>query len=127
MEKINYNGPYTGDLNDGKVIYYKNNDEECLKNYVWYSGKLWRIVAIYPDGKMKLVTENNMTAIAWNAANNTNYENSYIDQWLTREFLPTLYDPDNKIIVPAMEAEWNIQMTTATTDPYDLVCTTCSQ
>jgi len=81
MEKINYNGPYTGDLNDRKVIYYKNNDEECLKNYVWYSGKLWRIVAIYQDGK---------------------------------------------IIVPATEAEWNIQMTTATTDPYDLVCTTCS-
>ena len=68
-------------------------------NYVWYSGKLWRIVAINSDGTIKLVTQGNMTSIAWSIESetvdgtttyNTVYENSQIHNWLKNEFLPTL-------------------------------------
>ncbi len=114
MQKIDYSGPYTGSLNDGKVVYYMENDESCLKNYVWYSGKLWRIVAIYPNGMMKLVTENPMTAIYFES--NTTFNGSYIDNWLTNEFLPTLYNKENIVV---QNAEWNVKrMTSATIDPY---------
>jgi len=60
-------------------------------NYVWYSGKLWRIVSINSDDTIKLVTQGNMTSIAWNTTDtNTVYENSQIHNWLKNEFLPTI-------------------------------------
>ena len=68
---------------DADVIYYTGTDENCLKNYVWYSGKLWRIVAIYPNGMMKLVTENNMTTIQFGST--VTFDGSWMDQWLSQE------------------------------------------
>ena len=68
-------------------------------NYVWYSGKLWRIVSINSDDTIKLVTQGNMTSIAWSIESetvegtttyNTVYENSQIHNWLKNEFLPTI-------------------------------------
>ena len=68
-------------------------------NYVWYSGKLWRIVSINSDNTIKLVTQGNMTTIAWSIESetvdgtttyNTVYENSQIHNWLKNEFLPTI-------------------------------------
>ncbi len=98
---------------DADVIYYAGNDESCLKNYVWYSGKLWRIVAIYPNGMMKLVTENNMTTIQFGST--VTFDGSWMDQWLSQEFLPTLYNNTNIVV---QNAEWNVKETTADTDPY---------
>ena len=100
---------------DADVIYYTGNDESCLKNYVWYSGKLWRIVAIYPNGMMKLVTENPMTAI--NFGSTVTFDGSWVDQWLSEEFLPTLYNNKNIII---SNAEWNVTTDDSSTpsDPY---------
>ena len=98
---------------DADVIYYTGNDESCLKNYVWYSGKLWRIVAIYPNGMIKLVTENPMTTIHFGST--INFNGSWMDQWLSQEFLPTLYNNENIIV---QNAEWNVKETTLTTDPY---------
>ena len=104
----------------GNVTYFTGAEdsttEDCLTNYVWYSGKLWRITAIYPDGTMKLVTENPMTAIYWGATqSDVAFDNSYIDQWLNQEFLPTLYNYQNIIVE---NAEWNVTTTYATTAPY---------
>jgi len=68
-------------------------------NYLWYSGKLWRIVAINSDNTIKLVTQGNMTTIAWSIETetvndvityNTVYENSQIHNWLKNEFSQTL-------------------------------------
>ena len=103
---------FYGDI-DADVIYYTGNDENCLKNYVWYSGKLWRIVAIYPNGMMKLVTENPMTSILYGST--VTFAGSWMDQWLTQEFLPTLYNNENIVV---QNAEWNVKETAATTDPY---------
>ena len=73
---------------DGTRYVTGNKD---TSNYVWYSGKLWRIVSINGDNTIKLVTQGNMTSIAWNTTDtNTVYENSQIHNWLKNEFLPTL-------------------------------------
>ena len=98
---------------DADVIYYTGNDEDCLKNYVWYSGKLWRIVAIYPNGMIKLVTENPMTSIYFGST--VTFADSWMDQWLSQEFLPTLYNNTNIVV---QNSEWNVKETTADTDPY---------
>lgn len=107
----------------GNVTYFTGaENEDCLNNYVWYSGKLWRITAIYPDGTMKLVTENPMTAIYWGATqNDVAFNNSYMDQWLNQEFLQTLHNYQDIIV---QNAEWNVTETTATTDPYLLTNST---
>ena len=48
-------------------ITYISGSADCVDfNYLWYSGKMWRITAIYPDGAMKLVTDNNITSISFN-------------------------------------------------------------
>ena len=84
-------------------ITYLSGTNDCVDmNYVWYSGKLWRITAIYPDGAMKLVTENNITSIRYNASSQVNFytdENttSYMYQWLNEDFYDTLYNANNII------------------------------
>ncbi len=66
---------------------------QCSKNYVWYSGKLWRAVLKNDEtGAVKMVTDNAITTIPYNELNNPVFENSYMDQWLNQEFLPTLHD-----------------------------------
>ncbi len=88
-------------------ITYLSGTNDCVDmNYVWYSGKLWRITAIYPDGAMKLVTENNITSITFNVSTfnasgidfytNAN-DTSYVYQWLNEDFYDTLYNPTNFI------------------------------
>ena len=88
-------------------------------NYVWYSGKLWRITAIYPDGRMKIITENPITAIAWGS--NTTYEGSWMYQWLNEDFKDTLYNYQNII---DENATWNATMTSSTTKPAETTMVT---
>jgi len=89
-------------------IIYISGTKDCIDfNYVWYSGKLWRITAIYPDGSMKMITEGLMTTISYGSDYNfyTNEINtSYMYQWLNQEFLPTLYNNENIIVENAV---WN--------------------
>ena len=91
---------------DGTIYLSGNND--CIKfNYVWYSGKLWRITAIYPDGVLKLVTENAITSIPYGTDYNfyTNNNNkSYVYQWLNEDFLSTLANYRN---ILTNEKKWN--------------------
>ena len=77
---------------DGTRYVTGNND---TPNYVWYSGKLWRIVSINGDDTIKLVTQGNMTSIAWDTSStNTDYSTSQVRKWLNNEFLPTLANAD---------------------------------
>ena len=47
-------------------ITYISGTSECIDfNYVWYSGKLWRITAINSDGTMKMITDDTVTAISY--------------------------------------------------------------
>lgn len=90
-------------IEDG--ITYISGSKDCIDfNYLWYSGKMWRIVAIYPDGAMKLVTENNITSISFNDISETQMDfytdvnmPSYVYQWLNEDFYDTLYNASNFI------------------------------
>ena len=83
-------------------------------NFVWYSGKLWRVVAIYPDGAMKLVTENPITTIYWGS--NTTYNGSWVYQWLNEDFNDTLVNKDKTIDA---NKQWNATETTEQTKPAE--------
>ncbi len=110
-------------------ITYISGSKYCIKfNYVWYSGKMWRIVAIYNDGSMKLVTENNITTISYNYDSGERWfykeevdpetgevvvSKSYMYQWLNEDFLDTLVDYDEIIDTTKY---WNATMTNSGID-----------
>ena len=89
-------------------ITYISGSSDCIDfNYVWYSGKLWRITAIYPDGTMKMITDDAITTIVY--GENVNFyiddsNKSWIYQWLNEDFLSTLYNYKNIIVT---DASWN--------------------
>ena len=102
-------------------ITYVSGTRECINfNYVWYSGKLWRITAINDDGTVKMITEDYMTNISYETdtsssfydvskKNNASYTGSYMYQWLNEDFLNTLYNNENMIVE---NSTWNITQTT---------------
>ena len=96
---------------DDGIIYLSGSNDCIDMNYIWYSGKLWRITAIYPDGSMKLVTENSITTISFNGYGLVDFytnENtsSYMYQWLNEDFYDTLYNT-NSIVE---NIAWNYSM-----------------
>ena len=103
-------------------ITYLSGSQDCINfNYVWYSGKLWRITAINPDGTMKMMTDDNITTISYGSDANfydiskkddASYTGSYVYQWLNEDFLDTLYNYKNIIVE---DSTWNITATTKET------------
>ena len=74
-----------------------------LNNYVWYSGKMWRIVSYNTNDKtMKLVTDDVISIVTYHDELN-NYGESNIYTWLNVNFFRTLKNPDKYI----KKAEWN--------------------
>ncbi len=72
---------------------------KCPKNYVWYSGKLWRVYAIHNDTKdVKMITSNAITTISFNTKDNTNFAGSFAETWLNGEFLATLHDSSKYLV-----------------------------
>ena len=98
-------------------ITYLSGRYDCITfNYVWYSGKLWRITAINPDGTMKMITDDLITTISYNPntdvnfydiskKDDTSYTGSYMYQWLNEDFLDTLYNYQNIIVE---DSTWNM-------------------
>ena len=80
-------------------------------NYIWYSGKLWRVVSIdSSDNSVKLVTQWNISAISYDN-DSTNFEDSYMESWLNDTtvdgFLGNLRSPEKFI---KLDSKWNASM-----------------
>ena len=114
---------YNSDTDEDNVTFISGcSDEETIDgttctannkidfNFVWYSGKLWRIVSIDSNGGMKLITENPITVIYWGS--NTTYDGSWVQEWLNEDFKDTL---KNTSTVIDSTKKWNATETTATT------------
>ena len=77
-------------------------------NSLWYSGFLWRIMGINADGTVRLITDENVTAIPWGAKDTAeNWDGSYAKDWLNNYFYPRL--KGNNII---KEETWCSETTT---------------
>ena len=67
-------------------------------NYIWFDGFMWRIMGTNADGSIRMITEENVTAISWGRETNgellVNYDDSYIVDWLNSYFYPKLKDKD---------------------------------
>ncbi len=81
-------------------------------NYIWYSGKLWRAMSVNKEaGTTKLVTQWNISATTYNPSNQTNFEGSYMEDWLNDTtvdgFLGNLRDYENFIVTDSV---WDATM-----------------
>ena len=101
--------------------YLDQNAEGCTQdntidfNYVWYSGRMWRITSFNETtNTIKLITEQPQTAIAWHDSNTT-FEGSYMKQFLNDEFYDSLYNPTDFIDT---SIQWNAtQVSSVSTKP----------
>ena len=101
-------------IEEDDKIYISGSKTDVDYNYVWYSGKLWRITAVNPDGTMKMITDVPITTISYGSdvnfydiskKDNTTYTGSYMYQWLNEDFLDTLYNYQDIIVE---DSTWNI-------------------
>lgn len=90
-------------VKDGKDYRYTG---ALNNNYVWYSGRLWRIVEIYEDKKIKLVSEDSITSLVWDSSSN-DYLTSNI-----RSYLNTTDEPNSGVIYRSLSKQ-EIYLTTA--------------
>ena len=102
-------GPNGDTYDDGVDTFITGEDPN---NYIWYSGKLWRAVSVNNETKAtKLVTQWNISTITYNPDNQTNFEGSYMEQWLNDTtvdgFLGNLRDYENFIVTDAV---WDATM-----------------
>ena len=68
--------------------YIKGNPNN---NYIWYSGFLWRIMGINADGTVRMITDENVTAIPWGKNNVIqSWDGSHAKDWLNNYFYPRL-------------------------------------
>ena len=92
--------------------------QKGLSNSLWYSGFLWRIMGINRDGTVRLITDENVTAIPWGADGTAqNWDDSYAKDWLNNYFYQRL--KGNNII---KEQNWCSETTTSSSSAR----TTCT-
>ena len=111
MNRLNYN--------DTEQTFVTGSDPN---NYIWYSGKLWRVVSIdTSDNSVKLVTQWSISAIPYDNDRSV-FEGSYMEQWLNDTtadgFLGNLRSPEKFI---KMDSEWYDQETVGTVKPTGMV------
>ena len=107
VDALKENLTSSNSISEDNITYISGTADDINFNYVWYSGKLWRITAIYPDGTMKMITDDQITVISYGSDVNfyTDNENkSYMYQWLNEDFLDTLYNYENIIVT---DSKWN--------------------
>ncbi len=87
-------------------------------NYIWYSGKLWRVMSIdTSDNSVKLVTQWNISTISYDD-NSSAFDGSYMEEWLNDTtidgFLYNLREPEKFI---KMDSKWNASQMSDTSKP----------
>ncbi len=95
------------------TVYFNEEPSDEIPNYVWYSGKLWRVISISRDGSMKMITDDIMTTLMF-GDNSVYSPNSWIYKWLNEDFKSTLYNVENVVI---NDYGWNA----TTVSEYDSV------
>ena len=69
--------------------------QKGLTNFLWYSGFLWRIMGINADGTVRIITDENVTAIPWGEKDTAeNWDDSYAKDWLNNYFYNRLKGKD---------------------------------
>ena len=87
-------------------------------NYIWYSGKLWRVVSIDPsDNSVKLVTQWSMSAIPYDNDSSA-FAGSYMEEWFNDTSADGfLYNLRSREKFIKMDSKWNASQMSDTSKP----------
>ena len=80
-------------------------------NYVWYSGSLWRVIDITPDGEAQLVANDIVSTIPFSTNGSNMFKGSYIETWLNNKFLNTLYNHKRYVSFHKWQYDTNLYVT----------------
>ena len=86
---ITYSGDGLYQIDD--LYYYRGIN---VNNYVYYSGRLFRIVSI--TDTIKLISDDIDTSLVWGY--DSNYQDSYVNKWLNDNYYNS-FNEDNEIIM----------------------------
>ena len=113
FRKLKTTGPVKEVIEDDIMnrLNYEDDEQTFItgedpRNYIWYSGKLWRAVSTDPsDNTVKLVTQWDISSLPYSNSNSSlsaAYETSYLKEWLNDTsvdgFLGNLRNPDDFIV-----------------------------
>jgi type II secretory pathway pseudopilin PulG len=121
----NAKGNYITD-NTYEVSYFSKVEATGQKptsnNYVWFNGFVWRIMGKDADGNIRMITEENVTAIPWGASNSAQeYGSSYANSWVSSYFYDHISPINQSIIKDTQFCEDSTLVTSSTS-----ARTTCS-
>ncbi|MEG1900636.1 MAG: DUF5011 domain-containing protein, partial [Bacilli bacterium] len=85
MTNLPSENKYTADNN----VTYIRGELNKVNNYVWWSGMMWRVYAINPDGSIKIITDDNVSSLSMEGYP-AGYAGSGIKKWLETYFYPKL-------------------------------------
>lgn len=77
---------------DDYNYYYMGKE---VSNYLYYSGRMWRIISIDDIG-IKIITDNSESSLVW--GNNTNYLESNVYKWLNEDKFLNSISNNDKIV-----------------------------
>lgn len=77
------------DPTDSKRYIYVGNNPN---NYIYYSGRLWRIISVEPDGNLKLIDYTFDESRAWDLNSDKNWDVSSIKNYLNNDYLTKISD-----------------------------------
>ncbi len=95
--------------NDSEQIFIAGSNPN---NYLWYSGKLWRVISIDNNGYAKLVTDEIITVIPY-GKNNQEFTDTYAYDWLNSVFYPSLKETDKYLV----DYNYSVDKTTSLEKP----------
>ena len=125
LRKITSTGTVKEVIDDDimNILNYEDSEQTFVTgsnpyNYIWYSGKLWRVVSIDPsDNSVKLVTQWNISTIAYDNDSSA-FAGSYMESWLNDTtvdgFLYNLREPEKFI---KMDSKWNASQMSDSSKP----------
>lgn len=113
-----------GDTDQTFIVGTASDTNYKPNNYLWYSGKLWRIVSLNKTNgevtSVKVITQDPIAVMSRDgtAANGgtggTGFLNSYMYQFLNEDFYDSLRNPENFIVT---NYQWNATYTSNTNKP----------
>ena len=70
--------------------YFTGDRSKITTNKILYTGFIWNIVNIEPNGDLRLISEQPLTTISW--GDSDNLDNSYVGRWLRAVFEEKIKD-----------------------------------
>lgn len=102
---------------DNDYIFTSNSDD----NYVYFAGRIWRIISIDENNNIKMITEDPQTLLTW--AKDTEFSNSDINMWLNKndEENTGIFEVSLKELVNRLMKQNSLTASLLTKEEYELL------